>query len=100
MPKPECCGNDLGQEWVRFGEGQHTCLDCLATIVRNTADAQPLYDDVLALYAHLNMPLPTRPPLMLVRRDSCQGTDTVASVPDQSVVQADPLHTHSFPCSW
>ena len=62
-----CCGNGVGQEWVRFGEGQHTCLDCLATIVRNTADAQPLYDDVLALYAHLSMPLPTRPPLMLVR---------------------------------
>mmetsp|Transcript_20267 Transcript_20267/g.61060 ORF Transcript_20267/g.61060 Transcript_20267/m.61060 type:complete len:562 (-) Transcript_20267:314-1999(-) len=55
-----------GQDWIQFGEGQHTCLECLSTIVRNTADAQPLYDDVLSLYAHLNMPLPTRPPLMLV----------------------------------
>ncbi len=40
---------------------------CAVHQVRNTADAQPLYDDVLSLYAALGMPLPTRPPLMLVR---------------------------------
>ncbi len=43
-----------------------TCLDCLSTLVRNTADAQPLYDDVLGLYASFGMPLPVRPPLLLV----------------------------------
>lgn len=37
-------------------------------MVRNTADCQPLYDDVLSLYASFGMPLPTRPPLLLVRR--------------------------------
>lgn len=46
---------------------RHSCLDCLSTLVRNTADAQPLYDDVLRLYASFGMPLPVRPPLLLVR---------------------------------
>jgi hypothetical protein len=35
-------------------------------MVRNTADCQPLYDDVLSLYASFGMALPTRPPLLLV----------------------------------
>lgn len=46
---------------------RHSCLACLSTMVRNTADCQPLYDDVLSLYASFGMALPTRPPLLLVR---------------------------------
>lgn len=55
-----------GEQWIAIDGDRHTCLECLATMVRNTADCQPLYDDVLSLYASFGMPLPTRPPLLLV----------------------------------
>jgi hypothetical protein len=52
---------------VAVDSDRHSCLACLSTMVRNTADCQPLYDDVLSLYASFGMALPTRPPLLLVR---------------------------------
>lgn len=58
---------NAGEEWVAVDKDRYSCLGCLATMVRNTADCQPLYDDVLLLYASFGMPLPTRPPLLLVR---------------------------------
>jgi hypothetical protein len=56
-----------GEQWVAVDSDRHSCLACLSTMVRNTADCQPLYDDVLSLYASFGMALPTRPPLLLVR---------------------------------
>lgn len=56
-----------GEQWVALDVDRHSCLGCLSTMVRNTADCQPLYDDVLSLYASFDMALPTRPPLLLVR---------------------------------
>lgn len=54
-----------GSGWVGI-DGRHSCLDCLTTMVHDTSAAQPLYDDVMRLYASFGMPLPTRPPLILV----------------------------------
>ena len=36
-------------------DSRFTCLQCLHTLVRNTPDAQPLYDDVLRFYASMSM---------------------------------------------
>ena len=36
-------------------DSRYTCLQCLHTLVRNTPDAQPLYDDVLHFYASMSM---------------------------------------------
>ena len=62
-----------GEQWVAVDSDRHSCLACLSTMVRNTADCQPLYDDVLSLYASFGMALPTRPPLLLVRHCSLPG---------------------------
>ena len=46
----KCCScsrlNPKGQEWVTELDGRTVCLDCLSSIVRDTPDAQPLYDQV------------------------------------------------------
>ena len=42
------------------------CLECLHTLVADTADCQPLYDSVLRFYEGMGMQLPCRPPMMLV----------------------------------
>ena len=46
----KCCAcsrlQPRGEEWVTELDGRTVCLDCLSTIVRDTADAQPLYDQV------------------------------------------------------
>ena len=48
-----------GEDWVKMDDSRFTCLQCLHTLVRNTPDAQPLYDDVLRFYASMSM---VRPP--------------------------------------
>lgn len=55
-----------GQSWPNLTDGRSLCLVCLGTIVANTAEAQPLYRDVLSFYATTGLPLPSIPPLMLV----------------------------------
>lgn len=46
----KCCScsrlNPRGQEWVTELDGRTVCLDCLSSMVRDTPDAQPLYDQV------------------------------------------------------
>ena len=46
----KCCScsrlNPRGQEWVTELDGRTVCLDCLSSLVRDTSDAQPLYDQV------------------------------------------------------
>lgn len=44
-----------GEQWVVMDDARFTCLSCLHTLVRNTADAQPLYEDVLRFYASMSM---------------------------------------------
>jgi len=47
-------------------DGRSLCCSCVATAVIDSADAAPLYDDVLAFFAALGVPLSARPPLRLV----------------------------------
>lgn len=47
-------------------DGRTLCVACVATAVVDSADAAPLYDDVLAFFAALGVPLCARPPLRLV----------------------------------
>ena len=47
-----------GEEWVKMDDSRYTCLQCLHTLVRNTPDAQPLFDDVLRFYASMSMVRP------------------------------------------
>lgn len=61
LPRPPA-----GQEFVRLSDGRDLCLGCLDTIVVDTADAQPLYGEVLKFFSDMGMPHPERPPLMLV----------------------------------
>ena len=46
----QCCScnrwQPRGEQWVTQLDGRTVCLDCLTTIVRDTADAQPLYRQV------------------------------------------------------
>jgi hypothetical protein len=49
-------------------DSRFTCLQCLHTLVRNTPDAQPLYDDVLHFYASMSMVLPPSATCRPVRR--------------------------------
>ena len=46
----KCCScnrwQPQGEQWVTELDGRTVCLDCLTTIVRDTADAQPLYRQV------------------------------------------------------
>ena len=51
---------------VALPDGRHTCLECLALLVRNTADAQPLYQNVLAWYRSKALPHREEPPFVLV----------------------------------
>jgi Protein DA1 len=49
-----------------LGEGRHSCNVCIATAVKRTADAQPLYDSVLAWYRDQGMDHAEKPPLAVV----------------------------------
>ena len=53
----KCCScsrlNPRGQEWVTELDGRTVCLDCLSSLVRDTPDAQPLYDQVS--YRHITV---------------------------------------------
>ena len=50
-----------------IGDGRVICLECLHTIVPDTASAQPLYNEVVEFYCvNLSMQIPEVPPLMLV----------------------------------
>jgi len=67
---PQCCAcsqwQPRGEEYARLADGRSLCLTCLGSVVVDTRDAQPLYDEVMAFYAAQGMPLPERAPLMLV----------------------------------
>ncbi|GAB4818982.1 hypothetical protein N2152v2_006028 [Parachlorella kessleri] len=55
-----------GEQWVDLDDGRAVCLECLDTLVADTADCQPLWDAVLRFYVDMGMPLPHRPPMHLV----------------------------------
>lgn len=50
---PQCCSCSRrcprGEQWVEELDGRIVCLGCLSTIVRDTQDAQPLYNEVRPL---------------------------------------------------
>lgn len=75
-------------EWVGV-DGRHSCLDCLATMVRDTREVQPLYDDILQLYRSFGMPLPTRPPLILVESAALNEASSRERCPDHGRALAD-----------
>eukprot|EP00775_Hariotina_reticulata_P004383 gene4383-4637_t len=66
----QCCScnrlQPLGEEWVGLQDGRILCLDCLDTLVIDTKEAQPLYNEVLSFFAHMGMPHPYKVPLLLV----------------------------------
>lgn len=47
---PQCCScnklKPVAEEWVSLQDGRQLCLECLDTLVVDTKDAQPLYDEV------------------------------------------------------
>lgn len=36
----------MAEEWVTLQDGRQLCLECLDTLVVDTKDAQPLYEEV------------------------------------------------------
>jgi len=60
---------------VALQDGRHSCLTCVDSIVVDTADCQPLYQDVLYFFESLSMPLPVRPPLMLVESSALNDAE-------------------------
>lgn len=55
-----CCRLQPRQEeWAPLADGRSLCLDCVsAGVAVDTRDAQPLYQGVLAFFAHQGMPHP------------------------------------------
>lgn len=52
---------------AEIGDGRYICLECLSSIVPDTAAAQPLYNEIGEFYrSQLHMQIPEVPPLMLV----------------------------------
>lgn len=64
-----------GEEYVGLQDGRFSCLTCVDSIVVDTADCQPLYEDVLMFYQSLGMPLPQKPPLMLVESGALNAAE-------------------------
>ena len=84
---PRCCGctrlQPKKENWVEVEKDRMLCLECLATVVVDTASAQPLYDNVVRFFATLNMHLPSRPPLLVVDSPALnEATNTQGSRPD------------------
>ncbi|KAG2497852.1 hypothetical protein HYH03_004119 [Edaphochlamys debaryana] len=89
-----CCGctriQKHGEEWPPLPDGRHLCLHCLGSVVLDTREAQPLYEDVLAFYRdEMRLPLQYKPPVLLVdgptlnehaRKEGRDGTDAAAPV--------------------
>eukprot|EP00882_Tetradesmus_deserticola_P008575 GHRQ01009043.1.p1 GENE.GHRQ01009043.1~~GHRQ01009043.1.p1 ORF type:complete len:380 (+),score=110.79 GHRQ01009043.1:620-1759(+) len=65
-----CCScgrlQPQADEWASLQDGRHLCLECLDTLVVDSKDAQPLYDEILSFFAHMGMPHPYKAPLLLV----------------------------------
>lgn len=56
----------LGSPWITLEDGRDLCKDCQETIVVDTEDCQPLYDDIIEDYRQLGLILPEKPRLALV----------------------------------
>lgn len=62
---PQCCScnklQPVSEEWVSLQDGRQLCLECLDTMVVDTKDAAPLYDEVckgLAVPSHPRSGIP------------------------------------------
>lgn len=66
----QCCAcsrlQGRSDDWIGLQDGRQLCLDCLDTIVVDTKDAQPLYDEVLQFYHSMGMRHEYRAPVLLV----------------------------------
>lgn len=67
-----CCADE---QWADLDDGRALCLSCLTTMVVDTQACQPLYEDVLQFYASKGMPLPARPPLLLVETGALNSAE-------------------------
>lgn len=60
--EPRCSACDRlqphAEQWVELEDGRPLCLACLDTVVTDTRDAQPLWQNVLAYFAGMGMALP------------------------------------------
>ncbi|GFH11178.1 LIM zinc-binding domain-containing protein, partial [Haematococcus lacustris] len=67
---PQCCScsrfQGKGVEFVQLSEGRFLCLTCLGSVVLDTKDVQPLYEEVMAFYRSMGMAHPVKAPLMMV----------------------------------
>ena len=61
-----------GAPHVELPDGSCLCAGCSQTVVVDSRDAQPLYDEVLAWCARRGAGLPRRPPLLLVGPDALE----------------------------
>ena len=59
---------------VSLGEDRWSCALCTRMLVRATADAQPLYQSVLAWYREQGMTHPETPPLTLVAQSTLDSS--------------------------
>lgn len=55
-----------GSPWITLEDGRDLCTHCQDTIVVDTNDCQPLYDDIIEDYRRLGLTLPEKPRLALV----------------------------------
>lgn len=69
----------VGMEWAILDDGRVLCLCCLATLVPDTSDCQSLYNAILHFFNGLGMPLPVRPPMMLVESGALNTAGAGAS---------------------
>ncbi|GAX75548.1 hypothetical protein CEUSTIGMA_g2991.t1 [Chlamydomonas eustigma] len=67
----QCCScsryqSQRGPQFVNLEEGRNLCLECVSSVVLDTKDAQPLYEDVLNFYTSMGMQHPHHAPFVLV----------------------------------
>jgi hypothetical protein len=55
-----------GEEFASLSDDRFLCLTCIGSVVVDTREAQPLYDEVLAFYRSMGMTHPERAPLHCV----------------------------------
>lgn len=82
-----------------IGDGRVICLECLHTIVPDTAAAQPLYNEIVEFYrTNLSMQIPEVPPLMLVENsglnEACDREGRAGAV--DGVQQGPATHTRGL----
>ncbi|KAH7425165.1 hypothetical protein KP509_11G042400 [Ceratopteris richardii] len=71
---PRCTGCERFQsnyvQHMSLGDGRKLCLDCLSSSIMDTAECQPLYNEILDFYERLNMKINQKVPVLLVEKQA------------------------------